>query len=233
MKYLKARQGNVVCYVAKTAAQKVLGKDYEVVAELSGTDLVGLEYEGPFDRLQAVRDSGAREQHRVIAWKDVGEEEGTGLVHIAPGCGKEDFELGRELKLAAISPLDEFGVFVDGFGEYSGKAVQESSKMVVSELARRGLLYKTEKYLHRYPVCWRCQSELVYRLVAEWFISMGEKLGRPLEDITAEERKKKANEKPADNSAGPAAASSAPEPAATPSLFAKAQPAAHSGDGLS
>ena len=58
----------------------------------------------------------AREAHRVVAWKDVGETEGTGIVHIAPGCGKEDFQLGKEEGLPPVAPLDESGVFLPGFG---------------------------------------------------------------------------------------------------------------------
>jgi isoleucyl-tRNA synthetase len=186
--YVRARRGDRIFYIAKAAVGRVLGDSCEVLEELSGSDMEGLTYEGPFDDLEEVKRSGAAEQHRVILWKDVGETEGTGLVHIAPGCGKEDFELGKQLGLAAISPLDEYGVFVDGFGKFSGTGVQGSARSVTSELEARGFLFRSEKYRHRYPVCWRCQSELVYRLVAEWFISMGAKLGKPLEETTQEER---------------------------------------------
>lgn len=188
MSYVRAKRGDHVFYIAKAAVSKVLGDSCEVLEELIGSDMEGLSYEGPFDDLQEVRRSGAAEQHRVILWKEVGETEGTGLVHIAPGCGKEDFELGKQLGLAAISPLDEYGVFVHGFGKFSGTDVKDSAESVISELEARGFLFKSEKYRHRYPVCWRCQSELVYRLVAEWFISMGAKLGKPLEETTKEER---------------------------------------------
>lgn len=190
MTYVKVRRGTEIFYIAKAAVGRVLGDASEILEVLSGSDMEGLAYEGPFDSLQAVQQSGAREQHRVVLWKDVGESEGTGLVHIAPGCGKEDFELGNQLKLAAISPLDEYGVFVEGFGKFTGTHVRDSARSVISELESSGMLFKVEQYRHRYPVCWRCQSELVYRLVAEWFISMGSKFDRPLEGITAEEKAK-------------------------------------------
>ena len=190
MRYVKARRGDDTLYVAKTAVGRVLGKTAEILEELNGSDMEGLAYEGPFDDLQAVQQSGAKEQHKVILWKDVGEDEGTGLVHIAPGCGKEDFELGQQLRLAAISPLDEYGVFVDGFGRFTGTHVNASAKSVISELESKGLLLGVEQYRHRYPVCWRCQSELVYRLVFEWFISMGNKPDRSLETIPGEVKTK-------------------------------------------
>ncbi|MEM1508024.1 MAG: class I tRNA ligase family protein, partial [Candidatus Bathyarchaeia archaeon] len=116
------------------------------------------------------------------------EEEGTCIVHIAPGCGKEDFELGKIYGLPTIAPLDEFGVFSDGFGKYTGMHVYDSAKPIIEDLKGKGLLFKVEDYRHRYPVCWRCGSELVFRLVDEWFISMGKKLNKPLEEITEEEK---------------------------------------------
>ena len=186
MRYVKVRSGNDTLYVAKIAVGRVFGNTAEILEEFSGTDMEGLVYEGPFDDLQAVQDSGAKEQHKVVLWKDVGEDEGTGLVHVAPGCGKEDLELGQQLQLVAISPLDEYGVFVSGFGRFTGTHVYDSAKSVISELESRGLLLRVEQYRHRYPVCWRCQSELVYRLVSEWFISMGKKLDESLETIPAE-----------------------------------------------
>ena len=188
MAYVKVRHEGNVFYVAKAAVDRVLGKAAEILGELRGSELEGLVYEGAFDDLQAVQRSGAKEQHKVVLWKDVGESEGTGLVHIAPGCGKEDFELGRQLGLPAISPLDEYGVFVDGFGQFTGTRVQDSAESVVSELKKRDFLFKVEHYRHRYPVCWRCDSELVYRLVAEWYISMGNKLDKPFEEIRGGEK---------------------------------------------
>jgi isoleucyl-tRNA synthetase len=190
MAYVKVRLEGNVFYVAKAAVDRVLGSAAEILGELRGSELEGLVYEGAFDDLETVQQSGAKEQHKVVLWKDVGESEGTGLVHIAPGCGKEDFELGRQLGLPAISPLDEYGVFVGGFGQFSGTSVQDSAKSVISELKKRDFLFKVERYRHRYPVCWRCDSELVYRLVAEWFISMGNKLDMPLEEINWEEKAK-------------------------------------------
>ena len=144
--------------------------EYEVLGELRGEDMVGWTYRGPFDELP--RQQGV--EHRVVPWEEVSETEGTGIVHIAPGCGKEDFELGKQFGLAVIAPLDENGVFLEGYGWLSGRNVGEVAQPVFDDLQRKGMLYRVEDYTHRYPVCWRCDSELVFRLVDEWFISMDE-----------------------------------------------------------
>ena len=150
----------------------VLDGKHEILEHAKGAHLLGWRYRGPFDDLEA--QSEARDQHRVIEWEDVGDEEGTGIVHIAPGAGSEDFQLGKESNLPVIAPLDESGIYVDGFGVLSGKSVDEVNPVIFDLLRDSGVYYKLEDYQHRYPVCWRCNSELVFRLVDEWFISMDE-----------------------------------------------------------
>jgi len=157
----------------------------EVLEELSGRDLVGLSYRGPFDELPAQQSPGgvfpygetgggkaSAESHRVIAWNEVSEGEGTGLVHIAPGCGAEDQELGKENGLPFLAPLDESSVFIDGFGEFTGRNASHVADQVVAALKTSGFLVAREKYPHVYPHCWRCKEELVFRPVDEWFIRM-------------------------------------------------------------
>ncbi|MBI3971621.1 MAG: isoleucine--tRNA ligase [Chloroflexi bacterium] len=177
--YQKVHQGDEVLYVAKGAKSSAVRGPHDVIEELPGAQLVGMRYRGPFDELPAVQRAGAVEAHRVIAGKDVVEAEGTGIVHIAPGCGREDFVLGREHDLPAIVPIDEFGNYVEGFGVLTGRNAQDVARDVVDSLQAKGLLYRAEPYTHRYPVCWRCHAELVFRLVDEWFISMDGPKGRP------------------------------------------------------
>ncbi len=150
----------------------VLEGSHEVLEQVKGSKLIGLKYRAPFDHLPA--QEAAREQHRVIEWDDVGDEEGTGIVHIAPGAGSEDFQLGKLHGLETIAPLDENGVYIDGFGRLTGKAVHEANPIIFDIVRARDCYYKVEEYSHRYPICWRCSSELVFRLVDEWFISMDE-----------------------------------------------------------
>jgi isoleucyl-tRNA synthetase len=170
---------------------------FEIVGEVKGEDLVGRSYDGPFDEFEAQNTPygypadiarvvekqkwapaiSGKLAHRVVGWKDVGETEGTGIVHIAPGCGKEDFALGKEVGLPPVAPLDDSGVYLPCFGPLSGKSAtsQDVVDFVVNSLKEKGVLFATEMYPHKYPHCWRCKNELLYRLVDEWYINMGPK----------------------------------------------------------
>jgi len=165
--YARVRQGDEEFYLAE-GALGVLRGPYRVLETLPGAALVGRRYRGPFDDLPAQQGVG----HRVIPWDEVSAAEGTGIVHIAPGCGAEDFDLGRTHGLPVLAPLDEFGVFLAGYGWLEGRMVYEVAGPIEEDLRRRGLLYRADPYTHRYPVCWRCGSELIFRLVDEWFIAM-------------------------------------------------------------
>jgi isoleucyl-tRNA synthetase len=165
--YARVRQGHEELFLSEAALAMLKGP-YAVIDTLPGAALVGWEYSGPFDDLPIQ----AGVQHRVIPWTDVTADEGTGIVHIAPGCGAEDFDLGKEHGLPTLAPLDEFGVFAGGYGWLDGMSVYDVAKPIEEDLRRKGVLYRVEPYTHRYPVCWRCSSELVFRLVDEWFIAM-------------------------------------------------------------
>jgi len=181
----------------------MLEGDYQVEAEFKGAELEGWAYNGPFDDLPAAQkpggqthlkeliegiDASALEAHQVILWEEGGETEGTGIVHIAPGCGAEDFELGQEHNFPLLAPLTDEGYFVEGFGWLSGEHVSEIATPIFKNLEEKGLLYNVAPYTHRYPTCWRCKTELVFRLVDEWFISMGESYDKPRDALTAEEK---------------------------------------------
>ena len=199
--YVKVRQGEEVLYLSKGTVHMLQGR-YEILAEMPGTTLAGWTYDGPFDELQAAQHPGGfytlREQlsgtsqhavaaHRVILWDEVSETEGTGIVHIAPGCGAEDFRLGKEQQLPIVAPLNDEGYFVAGFGWLTDKHVSEVTEPICAALQHKGLLYHVAPYTHRYPTCWRCGVELVFRLVDEWFISMDE-LRHALMDVTRQIR---------------------------------------------
>ena len=187
--YVRARQGDEVVYLSAGTLGTLVG-EYRVEDQLKGSELEGWRYRGPFDELPAQVESGAPAAHRVILWKEVGEAEGTGIVHIAPGAGAEDYKLGKEYGLPVIAPLNEAGVFGDGFGWLTGMAVSETAGPIYQDLVERGLAYSQQDYLHRYPVCWRCGEQLVFRLVDEWFISMGAQLEKPYAEISEQEKQK-------------------------------------------
>jgi isoleucyl-tRNA synthetase len=173
------------------------GDSYEIVGEVKGEDMLGWEYVGPFDDLPAqnhefgfpeevarvTKQSGkwpaktAAQSHLVVSGgkKNVTETEGTGIVHTAPGCGAIDYQWGKEFCLPPVAPIGDDGVFVPGFGALTGKNAVDpaTANVVFDELEAKGLLFAKERYVHRYPHCWRCKTELLYRLVDEWFINMG------------------------------------------------------------
>ena len=177
--YARAVKNGESLWVAEPLVKKVLGDGWEIEQQLRGADMVEWRYAGPFDELPAT----AGVEHKVIPWTDVSQDEGTGIVHIAPGCGEEDFHLGQEFKLKAIAPLDESGFFLAGFDWLSGMQVEEVAKPIAENLRQKGVLLRTEQYRHRYPHCWRCSTELVFRLVDEWYIRMDE-MRHLLMDVT-------------------------------------------------
>ena len=199
--YVKVQTEAGIVYLSKGCLAMLEGK-IEVLAELKGAEMEGWTYDGPFDDLPAEQLPGgythieslkldvpqsAVEAHRVILWEEVGEEEGTGIVHIAPGCGAEDFQLGKEYGLPMVAPLDEEGIFIEQFDWLTGRSVLEVSDAIFDNLREKGILYHVRPITHRYPVCWRCKTPLVFRLVDEWFISMDE-LRFKMMDVTKQIR---------------------------------------------
>jgi isoleucyl-tRNA synthetase len=194
--YVRVRQGEDIFWLGKGTLKQALAGPFEVLEERPGADLVGWRYAGPFDDLPAVRAAFAKGthedprtpyQHRVVAWDQVGEAEGTGIVHIAPGCGAEDYQLGKALGLPVVAPLDEAGIVLPGFGALSGRDVRDVTDPIVEHLRREHRFYRLEPYLHRYPHCWRCGTPLVFRLVDEWYIRMGPVYDQPRETLTREQ----------------------------------------------
>lgn len=144
----------------------------EVIQTFKGKDLEGLEYEGMFDELPDVKESLGDYKHKVILWDEVITEEGTGIVHIAPGCGQEDFQLGKDLDLPVINPTNDESRYRKGFSFLTGKLTSKVNDLIFEDLKKKNKVYKIEDYTHRYPTCWRCKTELIFRLVDEWYISM-------------------------------------------------------------
>lgn len=150
-------------------AKKALGllkKKCKVLETLRGRELEGLHYETCFPSLPVQRDL----EHKVVLWDMVSEEDGCGVVHIAPGCGVEDYELGQSLNLLAICPIDESGSFLEGYDWLTGLKASDASPVVFSKLEEQGKLFMKHEHRHSYPVCWRCKTEVLFRLVDEWYI---------------------------------------------------------------
>ncbi len=146
-----------------------------------GSELVGWKYRAPFEDLEA----GADVDHFVIPWDEVTMEQGTGIVHIAPGAGAEDFELGREHGLAVLAPVDGAGKFYPAYGWLAGMSTTEAKQPIIDALEEKGVLVEVDEYVHSYPHCWRCDTPLIFRVADDWYISV-EEIRQPLKDANAE-----------------------------------------------
>jgi isoleucyl-tRNA synthetase len=135
-----------------------------------GSELVGWRYRGPFDDLAP----GSGVEHRVVGWDEVSMEDGTGIVHIAPGCGSEDFDLGKANGLPVLTPVDESGQFYPDYGWLAGLATSEVAGQIIDQLRERLVLVHAGEITHRYPECWRCHTPLIFRVSDDWFIRVDE-----------------------------------------------------------
>jgi hypothetical protein len=138
--YAKASLDGEHYYLMKTLVETVLPPEAEVVETVKGEDLIGLPFHGPLEDLPAQQEVN----RTTVAWDMVSDDEGTGIVHIAPGCGAEDYQLGQELGLAIIVPIDENGYFTDEIGPLAETHVRESAERVKQELESRGVLFRWE-----------------------------------------------------------------------------------------
>lgn len=164
---VKVKSDDKYLIMGRNALNMVGDDKIEVVESFKGDKLVGLKYETCFPEMEKQKDI----DHKIVAWEDVSSEDGTGVVHIAPGCGAEDYELGKRENLAVVIPIDDEGVIIDGFGFMTGHNTKEVAELVFAELEKRNKLYKVEEHEHSYPVCWRCKSEVVFKAVREWQIN--------------------------------------------------------------
>ena len=173
-KYGLYQKGKETLILLKDLKEKILGQDWQEVEEFKGQELKDWQYQGPFDDLPRLKGV----VHKVVLDKDlVTAEEGTGIVHIAPGAGQEDFRLAKKENLDLVEAIDEEANYLDGFGQFSGQNAKNHPEIIINYLKEKSngfFLFKIEKYKHRYPVCWRCKTELVWRLVEEWYIAMDE-----------------------------------------------------------
>ena len=137
-----------------------------------GAELVGLRYEGPFDELGPGAPRSSTASSRGTRSRS---RRAPGIVHIAPGCGAEDFELSQASHdLPVLTPVDEAGRFYDDYGWLHGLSTVEAADQIVGDLGERGLLVEAGLYEHRYPHCWRCDTPLIFRISDDWFIAVDE-----------------------------------------------------------
>ncbi len=179
--YVRAKVEDEVWIVAKALAgslvQGVADKKFTILEEFKGTKLKGLQYEHPFyDILKEVYDDLAKKHpkvHSVVLSKEyVDTSAGSGLVHCAPGCGPEDFEVGHREKIPPFNNLDQFGVFPENMGKFSGLIAKKDDDKFVQELREKKKLIATTMIEHEYAHCWRCKSPVIFRTTKQWFFKV-------------------------------------------------------------
>jgi isoleucyl-tRNA synthetase len=168
--YLKVKDGDSTYIIAKDriGAYYKDASQYTVIEELKGSDLQGLRYLPLFDYF-----AKTSEKFFTIACADfVSTEDGTGIVHIAPAFGEDDFAVGQKLSLPIVCPVDEEGKFTAEVPEYAGRLVFEADGDIVKRIKTMGRLVHRSTLEHRYPHCYRCDSALIYKAITTWFMKI-------------------------------------------------------------
>lgn len=162
--YVKAKRGEETYILAKNLVNDVLGDDFELVSEHKGHEFVGVSYQPPFNNLKLDRG------HEVISASFVTDDSGTGIVHLAPAHGEDDYHAIKESGLDFVNIVDEKGCYTNEFEPLAGEFTKDSDVKIIKMLSDSHLLFSKEKYQHSYPHCWRCDSPLLYYAMEGWFI---------------------------------------------------------------
>lgn len=143
------------------------------VGVIKGKELVGLSYEPMFPYFKDLKAKGA---FKVLSGSFVSTEDGTGIVHIAPGFGQDDFDACRacDPNFPIVCPVDEAGCFTAEVPDYQGKQVFETNELVLAWLKENRKLVKKEQYTHSYPYCWRTDTPLIYKAMSSWFVKVSD-----------------------------------------------------------
>ena len=172
--YVELRKKNVsdwTIILAEARAGAVLGADYaerwDVVATMPGAALVGAKYKRPLDWV-AYPEEGNTEL--IVGEQFVSAEDGSGVVHMAPAFGADDYAAGQRHGLAFVNPVNARGEFPAGMPVVGGKFVKDADPAIIEELQKRDQLWKAQKFTHSYPHCWRCGTPLLYYARSSWFV---------------------------------------------------------------
>jgi isoleucyl-tRNA synthetase len=170
IRYLKVKDNDSVYIIAKDriGAYYKDASEYTVLSEVSGTELEGLKYVPLFEYF-----AGESDKFYTITCADfVSTEDGTGIVHIAPAFGEDDFGVGKKLGLPIVCPVDEEGKFTEEVPEYRGRLVFEADSDIIKRIKAMGRLVHRSTLEHRYPHCYRCDSALIYKAITTWFMKI-------------------------------------------------------------
>lgn len=169
IKYVRIQDGDDIYYLAKDRISSYYKSedDYDDITELSGSDLVGRTYEPLFPYFADKAEDGA---FRICAADFVSTDDGTGVVHMAPGFGEDDARIGKEQGIPAVCPIDAEARFLKEITDYAGRYVKDTDKDIMKRLKDEHKLIHRGTINHSYPHCWRCDSPLIYRAISTWFV---------------------------------------------------------------
>ncbi|KGR77248.1 isoleucine--tRNA ligase [Ureibacillus manganicus] len=174
--YVRVQMGNKVYIVAKSLVSKVLGEDVLVLSEHNGREFDGVRYAPPFNYVSVEKG------HQIVLADYVTEDSGTGIVHIAPAYGEDDYKTVQKNGLSFINVVDQQGRYTSEVTDLSGRFVKDCDVDIIKMLSEQGTLFLKEKYEHSYPHCWRCDSPLLYYATDSWFIKMSALKDKMLEN---------------------------------------------------
>ena len=157
---------------------------YEISKTVKGEELIGLSYVYPLDiEIHDTFEKDFENVHKLLPGEHVELGEGTGFVHTAPGHGPEDFEVGQKFNLPIFCPVGEDGCFTDEAGKYAGKFTKDENPNIIKDLEDKGLMYRSETIEHRYGVCWRCKTPIIYIATRQWFLKVTDIKDKMLDEI--------------------------------------------------
>ena len=166
--YVKIRYNNQTLIFAEARLASLLkGQEYELLDSFPGKELEGIEYEPLFNFVEP-----DKKAWYVVCADFVTMEDGTGIVHIAPAFGEDDYNVGKKYDLPVVQLVKLNGTFPDEVTLWKGQFVKDADPSIIEHLREKGLLEGTRDYTHEYPFCWRCDSPLLYYAMESWFIAM-------------------------------------------------------------
>jgi isoleucyl-tRNA synthetase len=170
--YVKLSEGEKTYIVASDLVTSLFGQEgYEIVKEVPGSELVGKSYVPPFDFY-----AGRENAHKVYEGFHVTTDSGTGIVHLAP-YGAEDNEIFQQVGIESFDYLDDQGDFTDDVPTYAGMFYRDANEKIIEDLKKKDRLFKSEKYVHDMPMCWRTKTPLIYKPITAWYVAMSQLRG--------------------------------------------------------
>lgn len=165
MNYVRVKKDSEIYVLAELLAPSIMKEKYEILGVMKGQVLIGAAYEPPFHYVTVSNG------HKVLGADFVTEASGTGVVHLAPAHGEDDYNAIKDNHVDFVNVVDTKGRYKDYVGQLAGRFVKDCDVEIIKMLSKQNLLFDKQKYEHSYPHCWRCDSPLLYYAMESWFIN--------------------------------------------------------------